>query len=54
MAGELGEVFDAVHHSAAGVGEGEHESLVGDEFFHAAVLPRGVRSLVGGELRGTS
>lgn len=34
VASEFGEVFDAVHHAAAGVGKGEHEAFVGYESLH--------------------
>lgn len=43
VAGELRQVFDAVHHAAAGVGEGEHETLVRYEGLHAGL--RGVLGL---------
>ena len=38
VACKLGEVFDAVHHAASCIGEGEHEPLVGDEVFHTVTL----------------
>ncbi len=38
VAGEFREVFDTIHHTTSGIGEGEHEALVCDELFHTRVL----------------
>ena len=35
---EFAEVFERVHHSAAGVGEGEHEAFICDEGFRAGLF----------------
>lgn len=49
VASELGEVFERVHHAAAGISKGEHEALVGDEAFHAVMFAAGGVGRVGGE-----